>query len=362
MAQALFQHFPPGLLYVLGDPNMPAYQHEAGIETYRLLTGAGNVLDRAIQFSESLTVLLGERGELLRCAHYRDPWSGFAIEQHRALEDRPYKTVFEVNGLPSIELPYAHPDLGDRTLSKIRDQENLCLSHADRVVVPSQTIADCLRDRGLSSERIQVIPNGADIPEDASPPEDAPGRYLIYFGALQTWQGLDNLFRAMANLRDMDDLHLVVCASRHNRVAKAYRKLADKLSISPRIVWRFGLDQGELQQWLQHATASVAPLTDCSRNVDQGCCPLKILESMAAGVPVVASDLPAVCEIMQDWEHGRLVRPDRPNDLSRVLRGILEHEDEGRAMGARARQHIRDTLQWKHMTTQLHSLYDAMDC
>jgi glycosyltransferase involved in cell wall biosynthesis len=46
----------------------------------------------------------------------------------------------------------------------------------------------------------------------------------------------------------------------------------------------------------------VAPLADTPRNTGQGCCPIKMVESMAAGTPVLASDL-AVC---REWiEHGR---------------------------------------------------------
>ena len=140
-----------------------------------------------------------------------------------------------------------------------------------------------------------------------APRPDAPDRYLLYFGALQPWQGVDTALRALARLDD--DLHLVICASVHQRRAKAYRKFAEKLGVADRVHWHFALPERELAGFREHALLSLAPLKDCSRNVIQGCAPLKILESMASGTPVIASDLPAVREIMRDREHGRLIAP-----------------------------------------------------
>ena len=155
-----------------------------------------------------------------------------------------------------------------------------------------------------------MIPNGADLPEPTPRPADAPERYLLYFGALQPWQGVDTALRALARLRDLDDLELVdLRLGRTARRAKPYRKLAEKLEVADRVRWHFALPEDELAPWREHALLSLAPLRDCSRNAAQGCAPLKILESMASGMPVVASDLPAVRELIADGEHGRLSRP-----------------------------------------------------
>ena len=127
----------------------------------------------------------------------------------------------------------------------------------------------------------------------------------------------------------------MICASVHPRRAKPYRRLAEKLEVAGRVRWEFALPDAELARWREHALLSLAPLRDCSRNVLQGCAPLKILESMAAGVPVVASDLPAVRELLTDGEHGRLVAPDRPGELARAIRVLLDHPEQRERMGAR---------------------------
>ncbi len=343
-ARALFEHAGGGLLYVLGGDELPAYQREGTVEVVRYLREADHVLERAAGYGERLSALL-DRLPDLEIAHFRDPWSGVPIVEHPG---RRYMTVYEVNGLPSIELPFLYPAIPPAILERIGGLERRCLEQADVVITPSEVTAARL---GVEAH---VIRNGADLPGAAAPPDDVPERFLLYFGALQAWQGVDTALRALARL---PELHLVVCASVHQRRAKAYRKFAEKLGVADRVHWHFALPEDELARYKQHALLSLAPLKDCSRNVVQGCAPLKILESLAAGTPVIASDLPAVREIMRDGEHGRLVAPDRPGELARAIRVALDFPDELRAMGAAAREHVARELTWQRSVHELQALY-----
>ncbi|MCI0489057.1 MAG: glycosyltransferase [Blastocatellia bacterium] len=357
MSQTLFDLMQGGLLYALGDEELPVYQKEDSIEILRYSRPVANFLERTLRYGRRLSALLEQQGDSLRLCHFRDPWSGVPILTHR---DRRYVTVYEVNGLPSIELPYSYPKAAPLTLARIREAERFCWSEADSIITPSRTIKDNLVRLGAAAEKITVIPNGADIPSASARPADAPSRYIIYFGALQRWQGVDVLLRAFARLADLDDLGLVICSSTHPRLAKAYRKLAEKLGVAERMLWFFRIQEGELAPWRAHALLSVAPLTECSRNLDQGCCPLKILESMASGVPVLASDLPSVREIMTDRVDGRLVRPDRPAELARAIRVLLEYPDYLRVMGEKARLAIEQDFTWTDCAARLTAFYAAV--
>jgi glycosyltransferase involved in cell wall biosynthesis len=357
MATTLFDLMEGGLLYVLGDHELPLYQREGSVEILRHEGTAPNFLERALGFGRELEDLLDEHGAALELCHVRDPWSGIPAlnRPHR------YAVVYEVNGLPSIELPYRYPRISPATLAKIRAAEEFCWTRADAIITPSATIAENLTRLGADPRRMTVIPNGADIPHALhGPPVDAPARYILYFGALQRWQGVDTLLRAFARLADITDLHLVICASTHPRTAKIYRKLAERLGVAERVLWRHALRKDDLAGWLAGALLTVAPLAECSRNVEQGCAPLKVLESMAFGVPVVASDLPAVREIMTDGVDGRLVRPDRPVDLARAIRVLLEYPAITAAMGEAARERIAAGLTWEHATAALVREYDAI--
>jgi glycosyltransferase involved in cell wall biosynthesis len=342
-ARALFETRGPGLLYVLGGDDLPPYQREDDVEIVRYTRPARHLLERAQGFAERLSALLDELPDL-EIAHFRDPWSGIPIVERPG---RRYLTVYEVNGLPSIELPFHYPAIPPEWLEQIARLEQRCLKQADLVITPSPTTA------ALVPGAI-VVPNGADLPAPAEPPAIEP--YLLYFGALQPWQGVDTALRALARL----DLPLVICASVHQRKAKPFRKLAESLGVADRVHWHFALPEEELARFKQHALLSLAPLKDCARNVVQGCAPLKILESMAAGTPVVASDLPAVRELMADRTHGRLVAPDRPAELARAIRVLLEYPDTARAMGERGRRRVAEEFSWAATRAKMAAIYRSI--
>ena len=363
-ADELFATAGGGLLHVLGGGELPAYQREPAtgdrgpVEIVRFGEQIPNLLDRIEAYRTSLASVLASHAATLELVHVRDPWSAGVVLADPA---RTHRVVFEVNGLPSVELPYRYRDLGDATLDKFRRLERRCLAAADRVLVPSDVLATRVVAAGADPQRVQVIRNGARLVDPVPPrPEGAPGRYLVYVGALQGWQGIDTLLRAFARLSDLDDLRLVICASTPPRTARAYRRLADRLGVAERIDWHHRLPHVEIAGWLAHATASIAPLADCSRNVDQGCCPLKILESMAAGTPVIASDLAVVRELVVDGEHGRLVAPDRPAELARAARIMLEYPDRAAALGAAARAHVERSLTWDRSRAALRAAYEDL--
>lgn len=353
-ARCLFETFNGGALAVLGGTGLSAHQVEGECEIVRFPFAIENFLERALAFGHWLGRRVDELEGSLELAHFRDPWSGAAIALRT---NRKYSTVYEVNALPSIELPSLFPALTPRTLDKIRATELACCDAADAIVTPSRTTASFLESLSVARTKIEVIPNGAEIAPDASRPDDAPETYLLYFGAAQPWQGIDTLLRAFARLADFPSLRLVICASNESKQWRMYARLVAKLNVTDRIVWRYALDESELAKWRQHAAISVAPLTDSPRNVVQGCAPLKIVESMASGVAVVASDVPPVRELIRDRFNGWLVHPERPAELARALRILLEHPQLARELGANARRTIEEQFTWERSTAALRGVY-----
>lgn len=355
-APALFEEYDGGLLCVLGDERLPLHQVEGDVEIVRFARPFENFLERALAFGDHLARLLDEGGEALEICHFRDPWSGVSILErpHR------YATVFEVNALPSVELPYAFPSIAPRTLEKLRAAEDFCLGASDRIVTPSRTTRDFLLQRGVPAEKVAVVPNGADLVPPLPRPFEAPDAYLLYFGALQPWQGVDTLLRAFARLADLEELRLVVCGSARSRPARAAERLAEKLGVGNRVLWRWELPPHELKPWLSNALLTVAPLRAGERNVEQGCAPLKVLESLAAGVPVVASDLPPVREIVTDGVEGRLVPPDRPAELARAIRLLLHLPGVRAAMAGAARDRAARELTWERSLALLKDVYRSL--
>jgi glycosyltransferase involved in cell wall biosynthesis len=366
-ADTLFAHCGGGVLHVLGGDALPPYQLEATdagdpVEIVRFTQSIPNLLDRIDAYGAQLAAVAHAHRASLELLHVRDPWSAAPLLAARPQEAprvaRRAPLVFEVNGLPSIELPYAYPGLGASTLAKVRELELACLRRADAVVTPSAVLAGRLRALAPDAAPISIVRNGAKVPTATPPrPSLAPARYVVYVGALQPWQGIDTLLAAFRRLADLDDVRLVVCSATPPKRARPWQRLAARLGVEGRVDWHFKVPHRDVAAWLAHAELSVAPLADCARNVDQGCCPLKVLESMAAGTAVIASDLAVTRELVADGEHGRLVPPDRPAELARAIRVALEHPERTAAMGAAAQAHVRRSLTWDHSRAALLDVY-----
>lgn len=312
-----------------------------------------NLLLRATAFARWAEQQIAQHPGIV-VAHYRDIWGGTA-----ALRFPHLHTLFEVNGLPSIELPARYTQIAPETLDKIRRLEDACLRQSKRLITPSYTTQRYLIGRGIPEAKITVIPNGADIPRPQEPAEDLPFSYMAYVGALQPWQGVDILFKSLRYIEDLD-LPLVLCCSYAESATKAYHKFAAKLGVEDKIIWRYQLSKGALQQILQHALFSVAPLTECSRNIEQGCSPLKILESMACATPVIASQLPAVEELITHDADGILVKPGRPAELGRAIRLAVDYPGHTEMLGAKAQEKVRQQFTWERAHTDLRQCYDTI--
>lgn len=350
MVQVLAHVGAPVLLLTLKSDIKPVWSET--VHQYCFESDEPNVLKRAMMFKAWVKEILDQQYSLL-IAHFRDVWGGLAV-----LECPHVRSVYEVNGLPSIEMPYRFPDLAGETLQKIIRLEAFCLQGASKVITPSHTTSRALQQRGCSAEKLTVIPNGADIPVPGLRP-DLPEKYMVYAGALQPWQGIDVLLKSFRYLEDIK-IPLVICSSHAERHARSFQKFADKLGVSQKIIWLYQLEKEELNCVLQHALFSLAPLTECSRNVEQGCSPLKILESMACGTPVIASQLPAVEEIINHNEDGMLCRAGRPAELARAIRLAVDYPEHMKKLGSRALNKIKNQFTWQHAHTAMLPVYDSI--
>jgi glycosyltransferase involved in cell wall biosynthesis len=352
MANTLFDFCGDGYLYVLGNERLPVYQNEGKIKIFRYSVPIENYLKRAEAFGQSLSNFISLRKHL-QIIHFRDIWSGLAILG----KNNTYKTVFEINALMSIELMYRYQSISKRILEKIKEIELYCIENVDRIICPSQSIKENLIKIGAKTDKISVITNGAELDVKTAMVENQPVNYILYFGALQTWQGVDDLIKALAGLKDFQDLKLVICSSNRPVVSKPYRKLAEKLGIADSVIWNYEVPKDELNTWIKNAILTVAPMKETERNIMQGFSPLKIFESMAMATPVVATDLPSVNEIIKDKFNGRLVRADRPAELSRCIRFLLDYPDYAKELGNNGLVTLKEKFTWQQKRKELTDLY-----
>lgn len=310
-----------------------------------------NLIDRVLSFRQNLREWLRE--STYDVIHFRSIWEGFPLVK----EKRGAHFIYEVNGLPSIELKYRYPDLLDDRdlLEKIRRQEDFCLERASVIITPSPVTEAYLRSRGINTA-IEVIANGVD-PELfwPHPPAPPPPTRLLYFGTFAPWQGLELAIRATAQLPENFYLTAIGQATKTQR--RNLQKLIHKLNLDHRCQLWPAVPQAELVRHLHQSHLVIAPLTLCDRNLVQGCCPLKVLEAMSAGVPVITTDLPIIRNLGIDRQHFVLTRPNSVEDMVAKILELDSNPSLCQHLSINGRQHILENFTWDRSGQALREIY-----
>lgn len=315
-----------------------------------------NFLQRALEFGDAAARRILEMP--YAAVHVRSIWEGTPA---RLLQpQRQYPLVYEVNGLPSVELKYHFPGLAASRdlIARFRAQERALLRAAARVVTPSHTTRRYLRGFGASGDRVRVIPNGVDperFPLEA--PSAAPVPRLLYLGTLAPWQGVPFLLDALRLVADERPVSLRVVGSGRREWRKECEQRVRKLGLEEQVELLPPVAPDDVPALIRESEVCVAPLTVTDRNVLQGCCPIKILEYMAAGRPIAAARLPPVCEVLTHEETALLYKPDKPRRLAEALLRLLEDAPLAARLGAAAAARVRERFTWERHNEAVAALY-----
>ncbi len=242
-------------------------------------------------------------------------------------------------------------DTGDHLSVMQRRVHRLVCRFADGILVNSDAILQRLVQEGYSPQRIRVIPNGIDVARFSGKSER--GRLRLEFGfppgaplvavlsRLSRLKGVEYFLEAAATIATrFPEVRFAVVGE--SRVAEngeivqgAYRReleaYADRLGLKGRVAFTgVRLDVPEL---LAEMTVSVLPsLSEGLSNT--------ILESMAAGVPVVATEVGGNPEAVQHGVTGLLVPPRDSEALARAIIALIENRDLATRLAQAGRQHI----------------------
>jgi len=221
-------------------------------------------------------------------------------------------------------------------------RDRVLMEFTSRVVAVSASHARYLSAvAGLSLERIAVIENGIELGEwpEVTPERRrdaraalaiAPGDEVVAMvAAMRPEKAHEDLLRAVALLKDAGRRVRVLLAGDGERRA-ALEHHAEALGVSDQVVF-LGIRR-DVARLLHASDVVVLP----SRAVVETL-PLSILEAMASGVPVVATRVGSVPDVIQDGMTGLLIQPESPVELAGAIAYTLEEPDRARDRSRRAR-------------------------
>lgn len=163
---------------------------------------------------------------------------------------------------------------------------------------------------------------------------DPKRRWVVYTGGLLAWKGVDVLAEAARELRDVG----FVVAGGMSEDVEALRARSGGLA-NLRIDGFQAPDRVPL--YLAAGDVGVVPNRSSPAISARYTSPLKVFEAFAAGLPLVASDLPSLRELLTDGVDALLVAPDDPAALARGLRRLLEDDELRASFSRRGRERAR---------------------
>ncbi len=204
------------------------------------------------------------------------------------------------------------------------------VDRAPALIALTAGMRDELAAAGAPPGRVQVIPNGVDVRAFAPPPAGARrADELLFVGRLAEQKGVFDLlegFALLARARPAARLRLLGAGPLEGRLREraAAAGLADRVALA-------GLAP---PQAVRAALAEATALLHPSRGEGLSC---SLLEAMASGCPIVASDLPANRELIRDGAEGLLVPPGDPQALAAAAARLLGDRTLAARLGAAAR-------------------------
>lgn len=268
-------------------------------------------------------------------------WSFAAMEYARAAE---IPGLLEVNA-PLVEEEARYRTLVDRA-GAIRASERAFRS-ASCLVAVSEGVADYLRELTGTADRIHVIQNGVDpdrFPEGLAPALPAPpGVFTVGFlGSLRPWHGLSVLVEAFSALHRIDRAtRLLVVGDGPERSSLLADLSARGLLGAARVVGPVA--PSAVPALLASMDAAVAPYPSLPRFYFS---PLKVYEYMAAGLPVVASRMGQIGDVIDAGVNGLLSPPGDAAALADALDRLRCDLALRRRLGEAARTTVRRGHTW----------------
>lgn len=302
---------------------------------------------------EVLEVLYNYKGRaMLHAAAKRNP-PQFIYERH-ALHLRAGLDVARDLNVPLL-LEVNSPMVAEmQRLNKLsmprraRQAERSVLSQADAILAVTQVLADILVDIGAPRERVHVIGNGADVTryggDTRVAAESLRGRWqcppdafvLGFVGYMRPWHRLDLVLEIM---RRPGLENVVLTLMGEGPALESLLKLASEYGLEERVRSLGVVPPDLLPAHVMACDGALVPAINAYAS------PLKLFDSMAAGVVTLAPDQPNLRENIIDGENGLLFAEGDADAMYRQLLRVVGDRSLARRIGAAGRQTLIDR-QW----------------
>lgn len=277
--------------------------------------------------------------------------------------------VYEVRGFWEDTWLSRHAANADLKLSdryaRTRALETHCMTEADLVVTLGEAMREEIVARGVPAANVIIVPNG--VSEDFLRPLPdgtalrtalgvTPGEHVVgLVSSLVAHEGIGTLLEAVRILNDRGvKTRALIVGDGPERTA--LQRQAAGLGLDAVFTGR--VPSSRVRQY--HAVLDVFVVPRTPDRVCQLVTPLKPVEAMASGLPVVVSDVRALAEIVRDRETGLLSPSLDAGELADRLQQLLARPDLRAKLGANARDWVARDRTWAHNAARYRDAYQRL--
>lgn len=232
------------------------------------------------------------------------------------------------------------------------------LNQSTQVTALSHALKEAAITAGARAERIAIVPNGVDIARFTPPQEDRRGqrsgapRIILFTGFLIKRKGVRYLLDALALLPNHLPPYRVVIVGEGPEESALLAQVA-ALGLDERVEFAGFESQAAVSEWMRQAHIFVLPSLEEGQGV-------VLLEALASGTPVVASDVDGIRDVVTP-EVGLRVPAADPPALAHALEQILSMEQaEWQQMSGLARRRAVEVYDWNKIAGEYLEIYRRM--
>ncbi|UCE75376.1 MAG: glycosyltransferase family 4 protein [Methanomassiliicoccales archaeon] len=208
------------------------------------------------------------------------------------------------------------------------------LEKVNKIITVSYALKNKIVDLGISQDKIVIIPNSVDTKRFSPRRTKSNGFEILWAGRMVREKGLEYLFQAMIEVIDkIPDVKLILIGDGEQR--KYLEKLAVKIGIRDNLHFVGIKEHSAMPDYMAQAKLFVLP------SLSEGM-PLTLLEAMSSGIPIVATKVGGIPEVVKNGENGILVPPGDSKELSKAILRLMENKTLSDELGKNARKLIID--------------------
>ena len=255
---------------------------------------------------------------------------------------------------------------GGLAYRRFRRMENKVMRNADAVICISETLRQEAISRGIPSEKISIVPNAVspvdpqtEVSELLAEVQEKIGDSQVvgYIGSLRELEGVDSTADAVSILRKRDvNAKLFVLSSESGQSELLAH--CEKLGIGDDAIITGPVPHNQVAPFYELIDVFVVSRPD--KRVTRLVTPLKPFEAMQAGRAIVMSDLPALAEIVEEGETGRLYPADDVESLANTIQELFDDKSLRTNLGSMAAEWIAKERTWPFVISKIPHLYNRL--